>query len=88
MVSCCGFHPYRTSDHRIDGAILAFLDITDIRTMQEELRESRDFSFAIVETISQPILILDAEFKVQTANRAYFEAFRTAPPDTLGRPHL
>jgi two-component system CheB/CheR fusion protein len=37
----------------------------------------------IADTIREPLLVLDAEFRVVAANRAYFTAFHTTPLETI-----
>jgi PAS domain S-box-containing protein len=44
------------------------------------------YAEAIVETITQPLLVLDAELRVETANPAFLRQFEVAPEATLGRP--
>jgi signal transduction histidine kinase len=38
----------------------------------------------IVDTVREPLLVLDAEFRVTQANRAFFRTFRVASRDTIG----
>jgi signal transduction histidine kinase len=38
----------------------------------------------IIDTIREPLLVLDPEFRVTQANRAFFRIFRVAPRDTIG----
>lgn len=38
----------------------------------------------ILDTVREPLLVLDAEFRVTQANRAFFQTFRVAPEDTIG----
>lgn len=68
--------PYRTADHAIDGAVIAFVDIT-------ALREARDRAAAIVETVPTPLVVLDERLRVQSANGAFHRAFAT-PRGVLG----
>ena len=63
--------PYRTLDDRIDGAVLVLIDIDDIKRSLEQTRAARDYAEAIVETVGQPLLVLDATFTVRTANHAF-----------------
>ena len=42
-------HPYRTHDDRIDGVVLAFIDITDRREAEAALRRSEEFHRHAVE---------------------------------------
>ncbi len=39
----------------------------------------------IVDTVREPLLVLDAEFRVTHANRSFFRTFRVTPGDTIGQ---
>ena len=41
----------------------------------------------IADTIREPLLVLDAQFRVVAANLAFFANFRTTPQDTIERDH-
>src|SRR6185437_3787631 len=43
-----------------------------------ELAQSREFAQSIVETVQQPLLVLDSELRVKSANPAFYECFRTS----------
>ena len=47
-----------------------------------ELQRARLYAEAIVETIREPLLILDADLRVQSANRAFYQSFQTTPAAT------
>lgn len=55
-----------------------------LQTVSEEANRARDFSQAIVETMSESLIVLDADFKVTVANRAFYEIFQTSPSQTIG----
>lgn len=38
----------------------------------------------ILDTVRQPLLVLDPDFRVTQANRAFFRTFRVAPAETIG----
>ena len=44
-----------------------------------ERTEARDYADAIVETMREPLLVLDEELRVIRANRAFYEFFKTEP---------
>jgi two-component system CheB/CheR fusion protein len=77
--------PYRTVDSRIDGVLMTMVDITDIKLSLERIREAYDYANDIVETVREPLLILDAGLKVITANRSFYEAFLVRPEETEDR---
>ncbi len=78
-------HPYRTADNKIDGAVVVLLDIDDIKRYQEAVREELDYAQAIVETIREPLIILDGELRVETANAAFYRMFGVQPAETQER---
>ena len=39
----------------------------------------------IVDTVREPLLILDATLRVRSANRAFYQTFHVSPGETEGR---
>ena len=70
--------PYKTMDNKVDGAVITLFDI-------DALRRSRDFATTIVQTVRESLLVLDQGFRVQMANRSFYETFRTLPRETEGK---
>jgi two-component system CheB/CheR fusion protein len=77
--------PYRTADQKIDGAVIAFHDIDARKIRAQTVDEARRYAEAIVQTVRTPLLVLDGACRVQTANRAFHEAFSTTESDVNGR---
>ena len=77
--------PYKTGENRIDGVLMALLDIDLVKRSLEQVRQARDYAEAIVETISETLLVLDGETRVLAANAGFYKAFRTSPGETLGK---
>ena len=77
--------PYRTTENRIEGAVLQLIDIDQLKKTLEQVKNARDYAAAIVETVRAPLIVLDPELRIETANRAYFETFRSSPEETLQR---
>ncbi|MEK7405014.1 MAG: PAS domain-containing protein [Acidobacteriota bacterium] len=80
--------PYRTSDHRIDGAVLTLVDIDELKRRLEQAREARDFAKVIIETAAEPLVVLDRELRIRTANAAFCELFRIPQEQVEGKPIL
>jgi two-component sensor histidine kinase len=51
-----------------------------------DLDDGRPLAQAIVDTIREPLLVLDQDLRVVTANRAFYQAFRMKLQDVHGRP--
>ncbi len=63
--------PYRTVDNKIDGVVIVLIDIDQIQRTQEELREAHQFARTVIDSTQVPLVVLDAELKIRTANRAF-----------------
>jgi two-component system CheB/CheR fusion protein len=83
--------PYRSRDNVIDGVTVTLVDITDRKRAQREIQAAREMQTAqalargIVETVRQPVLVLDAGLKVMSANRSFYQTFNVRPEQTEGR---
>jgi two-component system, chemotaxis family, CheB/CheR fusion protein len=51
----------------------------------DQLSYSRSYSEAIITTIREPLVVLDHESKVKSANRAFYNAFLCEPRETEGK---
>ena len=40
---------------------------------------------SIVDTVREPLLVLDGSLRVTTASHAFYETFRVSPSETTGR---
>ena len=81
--------PYRTLDNKIDGAMVILIDIDALkRSMEqlersmEQLEHSRNYVRAIVETVREPLIVLDGNLRVVTANRSFYDTFEATSADT------
>ena len=77
--------PYRTHDNKIDGAVLALQDIDILKRSEQTFKESSDFTRSVVDTVREPLLVLDAELRVVAANQSFYANFQVLPEETLGR---
>jgi len=67
--------PYRTKDNKIDGAVLALLDIDNLKRGLEQMSE----------VVWEPLLALDRQLRVVKASVAFCEKFSVARAETEGR---
>ncbi|WP_281357686.1 chemotaxis protein CheB [Aromatoleum diolicum] len=78
--------PYRTVDNVIEGVVLTFTDISKRVEAEAAVQTSRDLAEGVVDTVREPLLVLDGALKIVSASRSFYRNFRVAPEDTLGRP--
>ncbi|MDB5349677.1 MAG: two-component hybrid sensor and regulator [Planctomycetota bacterium] len=74
--------PYRTNDHKIDGAVVTLLDVDLLKRSEQIIRENRDFAENIIDTIEESLLVLDGDLKVRTANRSFYRLFQVTQAET------
>ena len=77
--------PYLTADARVDGAVVTIVDVDDLVRGRSLLAEARDFAEHIVESITEPLVVLDEQCQIRVANPAFCEAFGFARGDAGGR---
>jgi two-component system, chemotaxis family, CheB/CheR fusion protein len=74
--------PYRTTENQIDGVVLVLLDIDALKRSAATVEAARNYAEAIVETVQVPLLVLEADFRVNTANRSFCETFQVSQQET------
>src|ERR1019366_9324558 len=65
-------------DGKTDGAVLMFLDI-------DAAKRGLDFAEAIVETVREPLVILNQNLQVIKANKSFYATFHAVPGETEER---
>jgi two-component system, chemotaxis family, CheB/CheR fusion protein len=77
--------PYKTLDNKIDGVIIAFIDIDTLKRKSEELREARNYAQAAFGTLDESLLVLDQDLRIKMANRVFYENFGMTEDDIKGK---
>jgi two-component system CheB/CheR fusion protein len=66
--------PYLTAEMSIDGVLLTFVDVT-------RMKENLIYSENIVATLREPVIVLDTDLKVISANHAFYKTFLVTPTE-------
>ena len=77
--------PYRTLDNVIEGVVLTFTDISKRIEAEAAVQLARELAENIVNTMREPLLVLDGGLQVVSANLAFYQYFQVLPADTVGR---
>jgi two-component system CheB/CheR fusion protein len=77
--------PYKTVDNKIDGAVLSLTDIDALKRSASTAALARDYFAAIVEAVQIPLVAVDAEMQVMSANQAFEKVFRVSAAELEGR---
>ncbi len=78
--------PYRTLDNIIDGVVLTFTDISLRAAAEASEHEARELAEAIVDTVREPLLVLDGTLRVVSASHSFCERFHVVPKEIVGVP--
>ena len=76
--------PYTGTDGQILGAVLTFTNITAFRASIEQAIYEREYTKAILNTVVDPVVVIDTKLQVQTANRAFYTLFGVSRDETQG----
>jgi two-component system CheB/CheR fusion protein len=77
--------PYRTLDNVISGVVMTFHDISSRIANDRAIQAARELAEAIVDTVIEPLLLLDHDLCVVSASRSYYRTFNTTDSQTTGR---
>ncbi len=75
--------PHKDQENVITGVVITFTDITALRQLTAA-EISRDDALAVVDTVREPLVVLDGDLRVVSANRSFYHAFRVAKEETEG----
>jgi PAS domain S-box-containing protein len=76
--------PYRTVHDVIDGVVITFTDVTELKESEARALDAKAYTESMIQTVREPLLVLDAGLRVQTANRSFYEAFKVTAAETEG----
>ena len=57
----------------------------EIIGLNEQVSDARDYAEAIVTTVWEPLVVLDKNLRVKSANTAFYKTFQASEMDTVGR---
>lgn len=77
--------PYRTLENVIQGVVLTFTDISQRVADEAAVLLARQLAEGIVDTVREPMVVLDASLQVVSASRAFYRNFKVTPEKTVGR---
>ncbi len=82
----CMNEELETSKEEIESANEELITANqELQTRNELLAEAYDYSEAIVSTLHEPMLVLDKDLWVKSANKAFYKKFNVLQQDTEGR---
>jgi two-component system CheB/CheR fusion protein len=77
--------PYRSLDNYINGAVITFTEITDLKKLEARLQQNMLLIESIQEAVREPVLALNRELRILSPSRAFSRAFGIAPNGLAGQ---
>ncbi len=76
--------PYVKSDGQINGTVLTFTNATAFRASIDQAIYEREYTKTILNTVATPLIVLDADLRVQAGNRAFYTMFGVSREQSQG----
>jgi two-component system, chemotaxis family, CheB/CheR fusion protein len=77
--------PHRALDGRADGTIISLVDIHALKDDVADAVWERDYARSIVEAVPTPLVVVDGQLRVLSANEAFHAAFGVGADGAEGR---
>lgn len=77
--------PYCSLDNRIEGAVIALVDIDAVKRREMQTEESRRRTMAIVQAVREALLVLDSNLRVLMVNEAFCRMFGMEMAAAIGQ---
>jgi len=77
--------PYKTADGKIDGAVITLIDIESMKRTEEKILKARDAAENILNTVREPLVVLDSALRVRKASNSFYRMFKVEPEEVENR---
>ena len=77
-----GLNPIETTEGKF--VLASIIDITERKRMEklQEEAEAQAYAESIVETVREPLLVLDKDLRVKSANHSFYQIFQVSKEET------
>ncbi len=80
--------PYRTFDDRIDGVVITFFNISDLKRVEVKLHETEQMNILLLKSSSDIIIKLSTEWKILEVNQAAEKYLGKNPEEILNKNYI
>ena len=60
-------------------------DITERKLKAQAIQDAHEYAQNIIETVNDPLLVLDGDLRVTSASRSFYQDFKVTPEETVGQ---
>jgi PAS domain S-box-containing protein len=76
--------PYPRGNRQVTGTLLTFTNVTAFRASIDQAIYERECTKAILNTVADPLVVLSADQRIQSGNRAFYRTFGVSRDQTQG----
>ena len=76
--------PQGRSDRQVTGTVLTFTDVSAFRASIDNAIYERECTKTILNTVRDPLVVLSADQRIQSGNRAFYTMFELSRDETQG----
>lgn len=80
--------PYRTADDKIDGLVITFIDITNLKKVEASLKDSQTMLRSLIQVVPGVILALSSDGMVMEFNPEAEKLFGRKHKDVIGKSYV
>jgi PAS domain S-box-containing protein len=77
--------PVKDASGKVERLVLSLLEVTDRIKTEKKMEKALAYAESIVDTIPEPLIILDKNLIVKTANNAFYQTFKVSIEDTKNK---
>ena len=77
--------PYRAQDGKVNGVVITFSDISNLKELHRQTVAAQEYAEKIVDTVRDPLLVLDGTFKIDSASQSFYRVFSVNPVNLVGQ---
>ena len=78
--------PYTNGERQVTGTVLTFTNVTAFRASLDQAIYERECTKTILNTVADPLVVLSADQRIQSGNRAFYTLFGVSRDETQGVP--
>lgn len=75
----------RNTTGAIVGTVLIFCDVSERQRAIKGIEDALVLAEGIIQTVREPLVVLDMDLRVKTANLSFYKTFHVTPQETEGR---
>jgi two-component system CheB/CheR fusion protein len=68
-----------------NGLGMIVSDITERKLKEQAIQADREYAENIINTVNDPLLVLDDDLRVTSASRSFYQDFKVTPGETVGQ---